>query len=120
MDSGGHDDHDVPTARDRIRSCHPAIGVTAGLLGGGAIALVMAAPSSVSAVATDDVVGSTSSERERNDRLRGRLAELIDDGTISSDEADAVTARLVDLAGSPRRRRPVAHAVAARSRGRPR
>lgn len=93
---------------------HAAIGVTAGLLGGGAIGLLMAVPSITSA-ATDDSstvtsntpvvqlqdsgdeapVGDEASD-EAGSRLRDLLQDLVDDGTITDAQADAVTDHLVE------------------------
>jgi hypothetical protein len=87
-----------------------ALGVTAGLLGGGAIGLVMTVPSLTSAASDDGsgaaVValqddGSTEvpadGERpEPGERLRELLQPLVDDATITADQADAVTEHLVE------------------------
>jgi hypothetical protein len=112
---------DVPDRRRSRRSA--AIGVTAGLLGGGAIGLLVAMPSFSSAasdatttpttevVVSDDGTDTTTdapdtpdaplsdSDREAKatERLRTELQNLVDDGTITATQADAVAA---DLAAS--------------------
>lgn len=85
-----------------------AIGVTAGLLGGGAIGLMMSVPSFTSAASVDTGTDTaavvalqddevTDTERpEPGERLRELLQPLVDDTTISSDQADAVTAHLME------------------------
>ncbi len=90
------------------------IGVAAGLVAGGAIGLVATVPSLTSAAAddsgdavvalqddtddtTDDTTDETTDERpEVGDRLRETLQELVDDGTITDTQADAVTEHLVE------------------------
>ena len=122
---------DAPDTADRRRTRRTtAIGVTAGLLGGGAIGLLVAMPSFSSAasqatttpttevVVTDDSgtddsgtddtmevpadapdVPASDADREARatERIRTELQNLVDDGTISAAQADAVAA---DLASS--------------------
>lgn len=87
-----------------------AVGLSAGLIGGTAASLAFGLPSVTSAASAtipaaspvsaavvqidDDSVGA-----ERGDRLRGALDELVADGTISAEQADAVADHLVDQAG---------------------
>jgi hypothetical protein len=90
-----------------------AIGVTAGLLGGGAIGLLMTVPSLTSAASdggsvADPVVAlqddgatdtSTDAPEERPEpgvRLREVLQPLVDDATITAAQADAVAEHLVE------------------------
>ena len=117
---------ETPDTHDRRRNRRTtAIGVTAGLLGGGAIGLLVAMPSFGSAasqatttpttevVVTDDTgtedapdvpadapdVPASDADREARatERIREALQNLVDDGTISAAQADAVAA---DLASS--------------------
>lgn len=100
-----------------------AAGVTVGLVGGAAAGMVMGVPGISGAAETPNAVvrqvddqapdttapdtdttetgttetGTTETgEVERGDRLRERLDPLVADGTISSDQADAVTEQLLD------------------------
>jgi len=90
-----------------------AIGVTAGLLGGGAIGLLMAVPSFSSAASDDpgaDIVPavvmqddvsdvsdvSDVDQLHRGEQLRAVLQQLVDDGTINGDQADAVTQLMIE------------------------
>ncbi len=100
----------APTTRRRRRGT--TIGLAAGLLAGGAIGLVATVPSLTSAASDDadtvvvavqeDTEDSAESpaapdERpERGERLREALQPLVDDGTITSAQADAVTGQLVE------------------------
>jgi len=111
-----------PAGRNRGRR-NMAIGTTAGLLGGGAIGLLIAMPSLTSA-ATDDTSTTATTEvvvqddtgtattddsgttnttatdevpEDRQARIREELQNLVDDGTITAEQADAVAA---DLAAS--------------------
>lgn len=83
------------------------IGVAAGLLAGGAIGLVATVPSLTNAAADDsgdevvalqdETTDETTDERpEVGERLRETLQPLVDDGTISDTQADAVTEHLVE------------------------
>jgi hypothetical protein len=96
-----------PVRRNRRST---AIGATAGLLGGGAIGLLVAMPTFTSAAAQDastdpsttdatEVVVEDDSTGEAPDRdpgtfIRDSLQELVDDGTITAEQADAVAAHL--------------------------
>ena len=87
-----------------------AIGTVAGLLGGGAIGLLMVVPSFTSAASaeTDSVAvpvlvlqddGGDVTDVERPEpgvKLRELLQQLVDAGTINADQADAVTELLVE------------------------
>lgn len=101
------------TPRSSSGRRHTAIGVTAGLLGGGAIGLMMTVPALTSAASaetepavvalqdgTDDsgdaVATETAEHPERGERLRELLQPLVDDSTITDAQADAVTAHLIE------------------------
>lgn len=97
-----------------------AIGVTAGLLAGGAIGLVATMPGLTNAASDDsadavvalqeDDGGSTDAPEERpepGEHLREALQPLVDDGTIDSVQADAVTEHLVE--NRPERHRRPGH-----------
>jgi polyhydroxyalkanoate synthesis regulator phasin len=87
-----------------------ALGVTAGLLGGGAIGLLMTVPSFTSAASDDsgsvvapvvalqdEGVEAPESERpEPGVQLRTMLQELVDAGTIDAGQADAITEHLME------------------------
>lgn len=90
-----------------------ALGVTAGVLGGGAIGLMLGVPGATSA-ATDDNVAVVSALQDsdgevtdpstddsvehpvRVELTRQSLQELVDDGTITSEQADAVAEHLIE------------------------
>lgn len=86
------------------------LGVTAGLIGGGAIGLLATAPSFTSAASDDAAVivevqddGETTDDTaaeatDRTERIREILQSLVDDETISADQADAVAAHLAEQA----------------------
>ncbi len=90
------------------------IGATAGLLGGAGVGLLFAVPSLTSAASddsstavdttaivqqddtsTDTDTDADATEVEPGVRLRETLQALVDDGTITAEQADAVTAHLV-------------------------
>jgi len=87
-----------------------AIGVTAGLLGGGAIGLLMSVPSFTSAASDDSTSAATpivalqdegvdTPEAERPEpgvQLRAMLQDLVDAGTIDDAQADAITEHLME------------------------
>lgn len=108
---------DIPDRRRNRRTT--AIGVTAGLLGGGAIGLLAAMPSFGSAASTTptttevvvtddsgtdddtatdaaDEVSALDADREARaaERIRAALQNMVDDGTITAAQADAVAADL--------------------------
>lgn len=101
---------DQPNRRFRRAT---AIGLTAGLLGGGAIGLLVAVPSLTSAASdtvtlqdsgdtgsdtiTDDATDDTDTARPgAGARIREHLQSLVDDGTITAEQADAVAAHLAE------------------------
>lgn len=101
-----------------------ALGLTAGLLGGGAVGLVATMPSITSAATDDGAVAlqddtsddaeatdETTDERpDRSERIREALQPLVDDGTITSDQADVVATHLDEQAPErPGRRGPGHH-----------
>jgi polyhydroxyalkanoate synthesis regulator phasin len=105
-----------------------ALGLTAGLLGGGAAGLLLGVPALTSAAgdgvavvaqqddgtdtttddttdsttddttdATDDGAGDeTTANGERGERIRAALQDLVDDGTITTEQADAVATHLAE------------------------
>ncbi len=89
-----------------------AIGLTAGLLGGAGAGMVFGVPgltsASTSAVLTQvdepadevpaDEVPADAERPERGERLREALQPLVDDGTISAEQADAIAQHLVENA----------------------
>jgi len=106
-----------PDPTNSRRRRHAAIGVTAGLLGGGAIGLLVAAPTLTSAATdssttpTTEVVveeepttttdttdtadaGDETRAVEAGPRIRTLLQDLVDDGTITAAQADAVAEHL--------------------------
>jgi hypothetical protein len=102
--------HDAGSGRRRNRRS-TALGVSAGLLGGGAVGLLMMMPSLSSAASTvpsdtndtsitvDDTSSDTTAGTAGADaasRLRQALQPLVDDGTLTVAQADAVTARLAE------------------------
>ena len=106
-----------PTPSKRLRR-GTILGVSAGLVGGGLIGLAATVPSLTSAASDDSVdtwtdpaaeVISDSTVADRPDpgtRIRESLQSLVDDGTITADQADAVAAHLVDQAPDHGRRGP--------------
>lgn len=96
-------------ARRRFRRA-TAVGLTAGLLGGGAVGLVAVVPSLTNAAsgtvtlqddtATDQTTDATTdlapgdTAPERGERVRDLLQTLVDDGTITAAQADAVAEHL--------------------------
>ena len=95
------------------------IGVVAGLLAGGAIGLVAGVPSLTSAATDDEVVvdleddttddttddatdeTADGTSREPGGRLRETLQPLVDDGTITGSQTDAVAVHLVEIRPQP-------------------
>ena len=106
----------TPTKQPRRTRRNAAIGVTAGLLGGGAIGLLMTVPSLTSAASDDsgsvagavvavqeygstDTTGAIVTDADRPDpgvQLRDLLQQLVDDGVIDDTQADAVTQLLIE------------------------
>ena len=90
-----------------------AAGVAAGLVGGAAAGLVLGVPGMSGASDTqvssiqqvDDEAPDTDDDAEpgddveRGDRLRDVIESLVEDGTITADQADAVTEHLVEQRG---------------------
>lgn len=84
-----------------------AVGLSAGLIGGTAAGLAFGIPGVTSAAADDTTVSAAvvqlddnSVSAVRGEHLRGALDELVTDGTISAEQADAVADHLVDQAGN--------------------
>lgn len=104
-------DFSTPTTPKRSGRRTVVLGTAAGMLGGGAIGLMMLAPSLTSAAATTELpavvalqddttddsptVVADADLSEPGDQLRTLLQDLVDDGTITSDQADAVAAHLI-------------------------
>jgi polyhydroxyalkanoate synthesis regulator phasin len=87
-----------------------AVGIAGGLLAGTAAGLVFGVPGLTSAASTDASVSQSAlvqqadetdapaedAPAEMGTRLRETLEALVDDGTITAEQADAVTAHLVE------------------------
>ena len=79
-----------------------AFGLTAGLVGGSLAGMVLGVPGISSASASTAVAVQQSDEPvddapvERGEMLREVLQALVDDGTLTADQADAVTTHLVE------------------------
>jgi hypothetical protein len=76
-----------------------ALGLSASLLGGGAVGAVMFAPGF--AGAQDDAAVEEADRHQPGDRMAEVLAPLVDDGTINQSQADAVIAALLDARPQP-------------------
>lgn len=74
------------------------IGLTAGLLGGGAVGLAATLPSASQAAGDHPVPAVAGTEElahgEPGEWLRGALQPLVDDGTLTAEQLDAVVAAL--------------------------
>lgn len=94
-----------------------AVGVAAGLLGGGLVGMAMTLPSFTNAASSTDAPGdvapvvqviddgdSAAGSFDPTDRIREVLQALVDDGTITADQADAVAGHLA--ANAPQHRGP--------------
>ncbi|HEY5663810.1 MAG TPA: hypothetical protein VIS05_07225 [Ilumatobacter sp.] len=109
--------HTEPETPNRFRR-NTAIGLATGLLGGGAVGLLLTVPSLTSAADDtasepaavvalhDDATGpfGDGPEGERPEpgtRLRELLQQLVDDGTLRADQADAVTEFLIENRPEP-------------------
>ena len=108
-----HDDNNVnPTGRSGVNRA-VAAGLTLGLIGGTAAGLVFGVPGLTSAASSDVAVQPAAIVQQVDDtdppadapvdapaevgtRLRDTLQSLVDDGTITAEQADAVTAHLVE------------------------
>jgi polyhydroxyalkanoate synthesis regulator phasin len=100
--------HDSATPAGKRRGI--AIGIAGGLLAGTAAGLVFGVPGLTSAASTDvsvsqaalvqqtDETDTTSEDApaEMGTRLRESLEALVDDGTITAEQADAIAAHLVE------------------------
>ena len=91
--------HHTSTSRTGRRGL--AIGLTGGLLAGTAAGLVFGVPglssaSSAMPAAVVQQVDEADTPGEPGERLRESLQELVDAGTITAEQADAVTAHLVE------------------------
>lgn len=92
----------------RVRSrAGLAAGVTAGLVGGAAAGLVIGVPGVSGAADSpaaliqqvdDEATTEADADLDRGDRLRQVLEPLVEDGTITTSQADAVTEHLVEAA----------------------
>lgn len=99
---------DTNTGRTSPRRRATALGVGAGVVGGGLVGLLMTVPGLTSAASqdsTDDsppaVVSVQDADADESrpapgTRLREQLQPLVDDGTITAAQADAVTAHLAE------------------------
>lgn len=99
-----------PTGRSGVNRA-VAAGLTLGVIGGTAAGLVFGVPGLTSAASSDvapqtaaivqqvddtDPPASVDAPAEAGTRLRDTLQSLVDDGTITAEQADAVTAHLVE------------------------
>ena len=98
-------EHHIDDAPENRTRRFAVLGLTAGLIGGGAIGLVATMPSitsasgdtaSVVALQDDGTEDSATTDIDRSDRIREVLQTLVDDETISADQADAVAAHLAE------------------------
>lgn len=97
-----------PTPRSNRFRRGTILGVSAGLVGGGLIGLAATVPSLTNAASATTDTGTadvavvaddpTAEAPDPGARLRDLLQQLVDDGTITADQADAVTAHLVENA----------------------
>jgi polyhydroxyalkanoate synthesis regulator phasin len=109
---------DSPAPKARRRAA--AIGVSAGLLGGTLAGMAFGVPGLTSAAANDPAAataalaqqteddGTTETTDERPQigiRMREAIQPLVDDGTLTADQADAVVAQLIDAAPDREERR---------------
>jgi hypothetical protein len=99
-----------PTGRSGVNRA-VAAGLTLGVIGGTAAGLVFGVPGLTSAASSDTVVqpaaivqqvdetdpsASADAPPEAGTRLRESLQALVDDGTITAEQADAITTHLVE------------------------
>lgn len=104
---------DIPTSPQQPRSSgrrRGAIGLAGGLLAGTAAGLVFGVPGLSSAAPSDvavsaavvqqvdesDPASGAPSAQEPGERLRETLQALVDDGTLTAEQADAVAAHMIE------------------------
>jgi len=112
MNTNTNSNPNNPTGRSGLNRA-VAAGLTLGVLGGTAAGLVFGVPGLTSAASSDTVMQPAAIVQQVDDtdpptdapvdapaeagaRLRDTLQTLVDDGTITAEQADAVTARLVE------------------------
>lgn len=106
------DDHHIPSENTPSRKRRATtVGLTGGLIAGTAVGLVFGLPGLTNAASDTApsgaapsvaVVGQASdpsgdqTSPARGDHLRAALQDLVDDGTITAEQADAVVAQLIE------------------------
>jgi hypothetical protein len=89
----------APARAGRTRR-YTVIGLTAGLLGGGAVGLAATLPSASQAADEPPTLAveepNEADDGEPGERVRSVLQALVDDGTLTAEQLDAVVAALVE------------------------